>query len=370
MKDRLQILKRIIAFVLALVFVVGVINLETTNVDASTKKKVSISRTSLKLGVNIEYKLSVKGTSKKPVWKSSNKKVARVYSTGVVKTLKPGKTIISAKVGGKTYKCEVRVFSGDFKHTHRYKEKIDIHETYLVLDPPIVANQGFVSIGEHFGEEKGNCRGLVYLGGDIPSSYINYGSAGGLIYSGIFCTGQMIDKTHFKRDTLRNNDSNVGDVSLVTGKNSRIIDLKKLEWYCIHYRTSSYFECVYCGGTTRYYYAHNAYLSYTNEKEKKYYSPNCTCDKFRKKQYGRTFMCPIKSVEQEGTLTKTIFGDPKVKFSRCKHENELEFFYKTYDSEDHTSFDTPSSNDMYNRYKCPDCGAILCKADLKIKIKK
>ena len=54
-------------------------------------------------------KLKVTGTKKKVVWKSSNKKVATVSSTGKVTGKKKGTATITAKVGGKSYKCKVTV---------------------------------------------------------------------------------------------------------------------------------------------------------------------------------------------------------------------------------------------------------------------
>ena len=48
----------------------------------------------------------VKGKVK---WSSSNKKVATVNSKGKVVAKKKGTAKISAKVGGKTYRCKVTV---------------------------------------------------------------------------------------------------------------------------------------------------------------------------------------------------------------------------------------------------------------------
>lgn len=53
--------------------------------------------------------LKVTGTKKKVTWKSSNKKVATVTSTGKVTAKKKGTATITAKVGNKTLKCKVTV---------------------------------------------------------------------------------------------------------------------------------------------------------------------------------------------------------------------------------------------------------------------
>ena len=108
--------------------------------------------------------------------------------------------------------------------------------------------------------------GIVYYADDFPETWFSYATGGDIVYDGIYCTGKLIDKTHFKRDTLRNNNENVGNVALVTGKNSRIIDLNRLDWYCIHNRTTSYNECIFCGDIENGdYYCRDAMLMATNE---------------------------------------------------------------------------------------------------------
>ena len=66
--------------------------------------------------------LSVKGKKTGIKWKSSNVLVARVKSNGKVTGKKPGKAIITAKVGTKTYKCKVTV-------------KIGLNKTKIDLEP-------------------------------------------------------------------------------------------------------------------------------------------------------------------------------------------------------------------------------------------
>lgn len=352
MKNRI---KQIVIWGMVVACIICSVNIQTTTVDASTTKKVSISKSSLKLKTKVKYKLKVNGTTKKVVWKSSNKKVAKVSQSWLVKDIKPGKTVVSAKVGKKTYKCTVRVYTGTFKHKHKYKEIIKVDATFLILDPAIVTSDEFDTAGANFGYKEGDCLGEVLTVQDIPDFYFSYDNGGGTIYKGIYCRGKLIDKTHFRRDTLKNDGfDNVGNVSLVTGNNSRIIDLTKLEWYCIHNETTSYNECVYCGETGHVNYGHDAHkeVSIDNESEKKYYNPNCTCRKFAAKQYGRCFLLPVKSVREEPPYVITSYGKLKIKFSRCKHKNGLDYYYSTDIEEE-------------KRYKCRDCGAVLSESDLK-----
>ena len=66
----------------------------------ATKKTIEIGKTT---------NLNVKGTKRKVIWSSSNKKIAIVSKNGKVKGIKAGTCTIKAKVGGKIYKCKVIV---------------------------------------------------------------------------------------------------------------------------------------------------------------------------------------------------------------------------------------------------------------------
>lgn len=95
----------------------------------SAKKKLVVStaslskkKLSLKGGKNYKLKTKYAGKYVKPVYKSSNKKVATVDKNGRVIALKRGKATISAGYKGSIAKCTVTVTSN---HTHRwtyYKE--------------------------------------------------------------------------------------------------------------------------------------------------------------------------------------------------------------------------------------------------------
>ena len=70
---------------------------------------IKINKTKKTLNVGEKYTLKITGTSKKVKWTSSNKKVATVNSKGKVKAKKKGTATITAKVGGKKYKCKITV---------------------------------------------------------------------------------------------------------------------------------------------------------------------------------------------------------------------------------------------------------------------
>lgn len=75
----------------------------------SVNAAAKLNKKSITLNVKKKYTLKASGTSGKIVWTSSNKKVATVSSKGVVKALKKGKTVITAKYGKKKLTCKVTV---------------------------------------------------------------------------------------------------------------------------------------------------------------------------------------------------------------------------------------------------------------------
>lgn len=98
--------KRIISSLLALLLVITIL-VPSTNVQAAVK----LNRTSLTMNVGDTSQLKINGTSKKVSWSSNKSSVASVNSKGKVTAKKEGTATISAKVSGKTYKCNVTVKS-------------------------------------------------------------------------------------------------------------------------------------------------------------------------------------------------------------------------------------------------------------------
>ena len=86
-----------------------------SSVEAATIKLNAKSKT-IEVGKTTTLKIS--GTSKKGTWRSSDKKIATVCSKGKVKGIKAGTCTIKAKVGGKTYKCKVKVKKASTKPTN------------------------------------------------------------------------------------------------------------------------------------------------------------------------------------------------------------------------------------------------------------
>lgn len=69
----------------------------------------AINKTSQAVTAGKKVRLSMKGTNAKVTWKSSNKNIASVSSTGSVTGKRAGSCTIYATVLGKTYKCRITV---------------------------------------------------------------------------------------------------------------------------------------------------------------------------------------------------------------------------------------------------------------------
>ena len=77
---------------------------------ASAASKPKLSKTKVTMYIGQSLKLSVKGASKVK-WKTSDKKIATVTSSGKVKAKKAGKVTITATVKEKKLKCKITVSS-------------------------------------------------------------------------------------------------------------------------------------------------------------------------------------------------------------------------------------------------------------------
>ncbi len=79
----------------------------TLESHAAAKVKISKTKATIKQGQTLQLKM--KGTKKKAKWSSSKKSIATVNKKGKVTAKNPGKTVITAKIGKKKYKCKITV---------------------------------------------------------------------------------------------------------------------------------------------------------------------------------------------------------------------------------------------------------------------
>lgn len=90
-----------------LVLLIALIAIMALPLTAEAKVKINKKKATIQVGKTVQLKVT--GTKKKVTWSSSKKKVATVSSKGKVTGKSAGKTVITAKVGGKKYKCTVTV---------------------------------------------------------------------------------------------------------------------------------------------------------------------------------------------------------------------------------------------------------------------
>ena len=80
------------------------------------QKSLVLNKTSAEMEVDASVNLKVKGTKAAVKWSSKDKSVATVDRNGRVTAKRAGKTVISAKVYGKTLKCRIIVSERNEKH--------------------------------------------------------------------------------------------------------------------------------------------------------------------------------------------------------------------------------------------------------------
>lgn len=79
------------------------------SVKARGVSRPNLNTTSLYMYAGQNEKLAVNNTRARAKWSSSNTKVAQVSPRGMVRAVRTGRCLISAKVKGKTLKCRVQV---------------------------------------------------------------------------------------------------------------------------------------------------------------------------------------------------------------------------------------------------------------------
>lgn len=102
-KMRTRTSKLIISFMV----LVMIITLAPVRTQASNVVKINKSKTTMYIGS--PQTLRIKGTSQKVTWSSSNKRIATVSSKGKVNPKRTGSVVITGKVDGKSYRCNVTV---------------------------------------------------------------------------------------------------------------------------------------------------------------------------------------------------------------------------------------------------------------------
>lgn len=143
-----KLFKRIAVFASALVIGVAAAGAVGVHADAAAKKptKITLSKSKATIGVKDKLKVAVKsvkpsGASKTVTFKSSNSKVAKVSTKGVITGVKKGSATITAtskvnkKVKAKVKVTVKDVFTGSYViSANNLKYKIDAKEKLILVD--------------------------------------------------------------------------------------------------------------------------------------------------------------------------------------------------------------------------------------------
>ncbi len=87
---------------------------------AATTVQMSKESATISIGEKVQLSTKVNGKVTKATWSSSNTSVATVSSTGLIKGISAGSSVITAKVGGKKVECLVSVLKKSTSSTKRY----------------------------------------------------------------------------------------------------------------------------------------------------------------------------------------------------------------------------------------------------------
>ena len=105
--------------------------------STSRKENISINTTSIVLIKGQTYQLKIRGTSKNIKWTTNNRSVAIVNSKGKVTAVNKGNTVIEAKIGSITKKCNIVV------------ETPQLNETSIVLEINKTKNIKVIGCSHH-----------------------------------------------------------------------------------------------------------------------------------------------------------------------------------------------------------------------------
>ena len=121
MKKKISIMSFITIFMLAFAF---------AGISAQAQAKIRLNHKTLYMAKGDKETLKILGTKKKVTWKSSKKSIVTVSKKGKLTAKKTGKATITAKAGGKKYKCKVTVEKKAVNRARKLRDYVLKHGKY------------------------------------------------------------------------------------------------------------------------------------------------------------------------------------------------------------------------------------------------
>lgn len=170
-------------------------------------QNVSISKRGMVEAKGKKVSLKIKGTSEKPVWSSSNPKVAKVSKNGVVSCKKIGNAVITASFGEAKTGCAVSVVTAKKAKVIRYAKMIGTKWKY---SQPKRMQKGYYDCSSLVW--KAYCKMGKKIGG-------NYAPVAADLAKWCKAHGKKITKS-YTRNHIQKMKLNPGDLMFETGANN------------------------------------------------------------------------------------------------------------------------------------------------------
>ena len=167
---------------------------------------ISLSKKKLTMITDSTYQLKLTGATGTVKWLSSNKKIATVSKTGVVKALKKGTCTITAKVNNKSYNCKLTVNQAVKKiKLNKSKLKLKEGESFKLkatITPSNAANKSVQWSSNNNNVAKVSSRGVITAVGEGTAEITAAAADGSKVKTSVTVTVVGGDPYRKYKDTL------------------------------------------------------------------------------------------------------------------------------------------------------------------------
>lgn len=134
--------------ILAMILMMSILSAFPANAASAAVRSFKLNRTSVAMTVNktVQLKALVNGKTAKAAWSSSNKNIAAVSPTGIVRARKPGKVTITARVGGVKRTCKVTVNTALYNTVMKWVSGKWYGNSSLYMDEYFCFKNGYICV--------------------------------------------------------------------------------------------------------------------------------------------------------------------------------------------------------------------------------